>query len=98
MAKSVTPNDVDVFLGNEAWAIYSTYHTVLKVSPGMAIFGHNMLFDIPFVANWYKIGDYRQHQTDLNAAHKNSKHINYDYKIGNKVLVKQDGILHKAVH
>jgi hypothetical protein len=42
MAKKVTPNDVDVFLDNVAWAICSTYHTVLKASPGMAIFGRNL--------------------------------------------------------
>jgi hypothetical protein len=30
MANSVTTNDVDVFLDNAAWAIRSTYHTVLK--------------------------------------------------------------------
>ncbi len=32
-AKSVTPNDIDVFLDNAALAICSTSHTVLKVSP-----------------------------------------------------------------
>jgi hypothetical protein len=37
MANSVTLNDVDVFLDNAAWAIRSTYHTVLKASPGVAI-------------------------------------------------------------
>jgi hypothetical protein len=39
MADSVTPDGVDVFLDNAAWAIYSTYHTVLKGSPGAAFFG-----------------------------------------------------------
>jgi hypothetical protein len=38
MANSVTPNDNNVFLDNAAWAICSTYHTVLKASPGAAIF------------------------------------------------------------
>jgi hypothetical protein len=57
MANSVTPDDVDVFLDNAAWAICSTYHTVLKASPGAAIFGQDMLFDIPFIADWCKIGD-----------------------------------------
>jgi hypothetical protein len=57
MANSVTPNDVDVFLDNAAWAIRSTYHTVLKASPGAAIFGRDMLFDILFIADWRKIGD-----------------------------------------
>jgi hypothetical protein len=51
MANSVTPDDVDVFLDNVAWAICSTYHMVLKASPGTAIYGRDMLFDIPFGAD-----------------------------------------------
>jgi hypothetical protein len=51
MADSATLDDVDVFLDNAAWAICSTYHTVLKASPGAAIFGHAMLFDILLVAD-----------------------------------------------
>ncbi len=48
------------------WAICSTYHTVLKkASPGAAIFGWDVLFDIPFLADWNKIGDYRQSQTRI---------------------------------
>jgi hypothetical protein len=70
--------------------------TVLKASPGAAIFGRNMLFDILFVANWNEIGDCRQHQTSLNTARKNNMQVDYDYKVGDKVLVKQDGILSKA--
>jgi hypothetical protein len=57
MAKSVTPEDIHVFLDNAAWAICSTYHSVLKASPGAAIFGQDMLVDIPFVADWHKIGE-----------------------------------------
>ena len=38
-ADSITLDDVDVFLDNAAWAICSTYHMVLKASPGAAIFG-----------------------------------------------------------
>jgi hypothetical protein len=96
MAKTVTPDDINVFLDNAAWANCSTYHTVLKTSPGTAIFGCNMPFDIPFIANWNKIGDYRQHQTDLNTARENSKQVDYDYKVGNKVLLTEKGILCKA--
>jgi hypothetical protein len=80
-AKAVTPNDVVAFLDNVAWAICSTYHTVLKVSPGTAIFGCNMLFGIPLVANWNKISDYKQCLIDLNTACKNSMQFDYDYKV-----------------
>jgi hypothetical protein len=43
MANSVTPDDINVFLDNAAWAIRSTYHTVLKASPGAAIFRRDIL-------------------------------------------------------
>ncbi len=51
MSNSVKPSDIDVFLSDAAWAIGSTYHTVLKASPGAAIFGGDMLFDILFIAD-----------------------------------------------
>ncbi len=57
---------LQIFLTNAAWAICSTYHTVLKASPGAAIFGRDMLFDIPFLAGSNNIGEYRQRQTDRN--------------------------------
>ena len=57
MADTVAPSDIDTFLTNASWAIHSTYHTVLKASPGAAIFGHDMLFDIPYIADWNRIGD-----------------------------------------
>jgi len=55
-----------------------------------------MLFDIPFVADWNKIGDYRQRQTDPSNTRENSKRVDYDYKVGDKVLIRKDGILCKA--
>jgi hypothetical protein len=96
MANSVTPDDVDVFLDNAAWAICSTYHTVLKASPGAVIFGCNMLFNILFVADWNKIGEQRQSLTDRGNQRKNAKRIDYDYKVGDKVLLINEGILRKA--
>ena len=51
MADSIAPSDIDAVLTNASWAIRSTYHTVLKASPGAAIFGRDMLFDIPFIAD-----------------------------------------------
>ena len=96
MAKSVEPADIDTFINNAAWAIHSTYHTVLKASPGAAISGRNMLFNIPFIADWKQIGEHRQRLTDLGNERENKTHINYDYKVGEKVLIRKDGILRKA--
>ncbi len=38
MADTVTPEAVDDFLTNAAWALCSTYHMVLQTLPGAAIF------------------------------------------------------------
>ncbi len=82
------------FLSDAAWAVCCTYHTVLKASPGAAIFGQDMLFNIPFIADWQKIGECRQSLTDLNNARENKDRIDYDYKVGQKVLLRKEGILH----
>ncbi len=96
MTNSVTPHDVYVFLDNAAWAICSTYHRVLKASPGAAIFGRDMLFGITFMADWHKIGERRQSLTNWGNQHKNANHIDYNYKVRDKVLVINEGILRKA--
>jgi len=96
MADTVTGQDVSDFLADASWAIRSTHHTVLKASPGAAIFGRDMLFDIPFVADWHKIGEFRQKQTDRNTTRENSRRYDYDYVVGGQVLVCKDGILCKA--
>jgi hypothetical protein len=96
MAKSVKPSDIDIFLSDAAWAVCSTYHTVLKASPGAAIFGRDMLFDIPFLADWQKIGEHRQQLTYLNNACENEGRIDYDYKVVQKELVWKKCILRKS--
>jgi hypothetical protein len=55
-----------------------------------------MLFDIPFIADWKLIGEHRQRLTDLNTDSKNKGRIDYDYEVGQKILVRNEGILHKA--
>ena len=52
MAGLVKPHDIDAVLTNASWTIRSTYHTVLKASPGAAVFGQDMLFNIIFIADW----------------------------------------------
>ncbi len=42
----------------------------LKASPGTAIIEQDMLIDIPFVADWKKIGEHRQ-PTDRNTDREN---------------------------
>ena len=55
IADTVVLSEISDFLMDAAWTICSVYHTVLKGSPGRAIFGRDMLFDIPILADWNKI-------------------------------------------
>ncbi len=55
-----------------------------------------MLFDTPFLADWNKIGEHRQHLTDLNMAWENRSCCDWDYQVGDKVLFQKDGILRKS--
>ncbi len=55
-----------------------------------------MLFDIPFIDDWKKIGEHRQRLTDLITARENKGRIDYDYKVGQNILVQNKGILCKA--
>jgi hypothetical protein len=43
---------------------------MLEDSPGAAIFGQGMLFDVLFIADWQKIGEHRQQLTNHNNALK----------------------------
>ena len=92
-AETVTESDIADFLTNAAWAIHSTYHTVLKTSPGAAIFERDLLFDVPFLADWTKIGEYRQKQMDKKKARENHGCIDRDYQPGDKVLLIKDQYL-----
>ena len=95
-SNTVSKSGIAYFLKNATQAIHSTYHTVLKTSPGTAVFGWDMLFDAPCLANWTKIGEYRQLQTDNNTKWENSANVDWDYQPGDKVLLQKDGILHKT--
>jgi hypothetical protein len=44
MAELVNASDIDVFLSDAAWAICSTYHTVLKASPGVLLMTSTLYF------------------------------------------------------
>jgi hypothetical protein len=83
----VSADCIDDWVANAAWAIRATYHTVLKSTPGAAVFGRDMLFDIPFIADWDEIGRRRQKQVDRDNVRENNRRLPFDYKIGHKCLI-----------
>ena len=55
-----------------------------------------MLFDLPYIAGWSKIGKHRQHQVDQSNTIKTRNRIGFDYIVGTEVVLINDGIYHKA--
>ena len=95
-ANEVNDDIIEQWVTDAAWAVRSTYHTVLRSMPGAAIFGRDMLFDIPYIADWTKIGQHRQELVDKHTACENSGRIEHNYAIGNNAMIKYDGVRHKS--
>ena len=96
MQNTCEPEMIDEILSNVGWAIRSTYHTMVGSTPGAAVFGRDMLFDIPYLADWTEIGKRRQTQVDKSNALENKHRLSYDYKVGDKVLIVKKGIICKV--
>eukprot|EP00804_Cyclotella_cryptica_P017479 CCRYP_017390-RA/>CCRYP_017390-RA protein AED:0.27 eAED:0.27 QI:0/-1/0/1/-1/0/1/0/95 len=54
-----------------------------------------MLFDVPYITDWSKIGEHRQKQTDKNTRREDASD-RLDYQPGDKTLLQKDGILRKT--
>ena len=87
MQDTCEPEMIDNILSNVGWAIRSTYHTMLGSTPGAAVFGRDMLFDIPYIVDWTDIGRRRQQQVEKSNALENKHRLSYDYKVDDKVLI-----------
>jgi hypothetical protein len=83
------------FLAAVAWAIRSTYHTVLNATPGQLVFGRDMVLPIQFQADWARIKLNKQKVIDESNQRENKTRIAHDYQVGDKVLVDKPGILRK---
>ena len=75
MVDTIIESVIADFLTNAGWAVCSTYHTVIKTLPGVAIFGRDMLFDMSFIADWSEIEEYRNKHRQKHRKRKNA-HVN----------------------
>jgi hypothetical protein len=69
------------------WAMNSTFHTVLRSTPGQLAFSRDMILPTSFVANWRSIRERRQQATDRNTIRENRIRTPHKYKDGDQVLV-----------
>ena len=72
-------------LASAAWAIHSTFHTMLGATPGQIVYGRDMLFDLAFKANWKEIKERKRARIEDSNQRENAKRIRHTYKIGDLV-------------
>ena len=69
------------------FAVRSTVSTTTRATPSQLVFGRDAIFNIPFKANWDFIKQRKQEIINKNNKKENSKRLDYEYKIGQKILV-----------
>ena len=83
-------------LNGNSWAIHSMYHTMLGATLGQIVFGQGMLFNLPFVHDMENTWIWKQRLINQSNKRENACHVGHDYKIGDKVLIVKQGVLHKV--
>ena len=82
-------------LSSVAWAVRSSYHSVLEATPAQLVFGRDMVVNLQFAADWQAIARKKQSQVNNDNVRENSKRIARDYRPGDQVLVIKDGHFRK---
>ena len=82
MQETVTMKDEADFTTSAAWAICCIYHMMLSSMPGQAIFGRDIHFIIPYLADWKEMREHRQMVVDQNNVCKNKNQTDFEYSIG----------------
>ena len=82
-------------LASIAWAVRSAHHNVLGATPAQLVFNRDMLFNLKTVVDWKQISARKQKQVDMDNLRENSKRIDHDYQVDDKVYIARDGIYRK---
>ena len=96
MIRSFQVQDLDVtedfswtgILQAVSFAIRSTVHTTLRATPMQLVFGRDAILPIRHVADWKYIHSRKQSSINKNNLKENKSRKPYDYKVGQKVLLK----------
>ena len=82
-------------LSSVAYAVHSTYHTTLKATPCQLVYARDMVQPMEYVAEWDLIRKTKQKRINENNARENSKRVEYDYTVGQSVLLQSTYIRRK---
>ena len=77
------------------YAVRSTYHTTLQATPAQLVFGRDMIYPIEYIAEWDVLRKKKQILIEKNNARENSRRIEFDYRVGQKILILHTDIQRK---
>ena len=75
-----------------AWEIRYYYHRTIMATPGQAVFGRDMIFNLESVVDWKFATTENQRQVNIYNVCENSRQITHEYAIGDQVYVEMTGI------
>ena len=81
---------IDNALASAMHATRCSYTKSIGMTPGAMAFHRDMFFDLPIVADLLSIRDERQGMIDENLRRQNAKRREYNYQVGEPVLLKSD--------
>ena len=74
-------------LSKISWAIKSIYNTTTKYSPAQLVFNRDMILNTQSLIDWDLIRQNKHSIAIRNNIKENSKRIEYEYNIGDEVLL-----------
>ena len=78
---------VDTVLASAAFGLRATVHTTMTVSPGAAVFGRDMLMNIPVTVDWEMVRQRRRARMTYNNEQENAKRRIKDYQVNDMVYI-----------
>ena len=78
---------IDTALQTAAYSAHAAIHSSMKISPGALVFQHDMLLDIPIIADLHLLHEQCQALIDTWLIAANQCCISHDYQPGNQILV-----------
>ena len=70
-----------------AFNFFSIKNRLKGYSPGQLVFGHYMILPIKYTADWELLRQWKQAQINKDNILENSKRVDHDYKVGDKVMI-----------
>ena len=72
------------------YALRTGVHSVLNEAPGTIAFHRDMTLNIPFIVDLNNMQMRRQCMVDKYNVRENTKRIDYNYEVGDMVLIRKD--------